>query len=403
MNKISPFLTALFVTAVLPALAAMPQGPQVTKPIRAWKTETMRTESGRFDHCIVKNMYNNGTLMMLGQNNEGTERLALQFPQDKMRANQHFDLTIQIDRKDVFPVEAVALNKQIMTINIPSALPDQMRKGQLLHLRGPNDEVIYTMDGMNGAVTALRDCVISQNSRNPAIQVVDDAAETKSSGTPTAKSAEKPAAQAITKPVQTASAAPSTPLIAAAREQAAAAPATQNSSKSGLSDLAHKLLYKPEKTIETAQEALLPPRWHAVFSRLDLLPEKLLPIQPSPLEQPLDYIWLRKNLFLGTKAKTVSANENLDQVAATYLRMLKARCDGSFVAEVSTIQNEKTLNMKLKLAETACSDGKKEDSIAALLFTENASSANVYFFETKATNGANAIKARNAAVDILTQ
>lgn len=150
-----------------------PKGLQITKPIYAWKTEHENdSKNGTFNHCLVKNMYDNGTVLMLAENHSGVQRLALHFPQDKMDVGQHFDLTIQIDKRALFPVEAVAVSEQILTIGIPEALPDQMRKGQAMYLRGPNDEVVYTMEGMDGAVTALRDCVMTQ--KNPDLKKVRD-------------------------------------------------------------------------------------------------------------------------------------------------------------------------------------------------------------------------------------
>ena len=65
--------------------APMPKTEQVTKPIYVWKTESEKDPATKtFDHCLVKNMYDNGTAVILAQNLQGSKRLALHFAESKM-------------------------------------------------------------------------------------------------------------------------------------------------------------------------------------------------------------------------------------------------------------------------------------------------------------------------------
>ena len=44
---------------------------QVTKPIYPWRTETQKTaDKKQFSHCLVKNMYDNGILLLIAENAE---------------------------------------------------------------------------------------------------------------------------------------------------------------------------------------------------------------------------------------------------------------------------------------------------------------------------------------------
>src|SRR5688572_24921492 len=126
------FFSVLFLMSgtALAAPGPIDAGLQVTKPIYEWRTESdVDASSKQFNHCLVKNMYDNGTVLMIAENSEGVRRLALHFPQNKLNVGEHYDLTLQVDKRDVFPVEAVAVSEQVLTIGIPEVLPEHMRKG----------------------------------------------------------------------------------------------------------------------------------------------------------------------------------------------------------------------------------------------------------------------------------
>ena len=89
MNRVHLFsLSLLLSCAAFPALAVPTDAPsaepalQITKPIYAWSTESERDKGTEdFNHCLVTNMYYNGTILMIAENNDGVRRLALHFPQ----------------------------------------------------------------------------------------------------------------------------------------------------------------------------------------------------------------------------------------------------------------------------------------------------------------------------------
>ncbi len=361
---------------VMAAAHAEPVALQSTKPIYQWKTESNNDDKG-FDHCLVKNMYDNGTMMILAENRDGVTRLALHFPQDKMQPNQQYDLTIQIDKRDVFPVDAVAINSQVMTIGIPEALPDQMRKGNVLHLRGPSDEVVFLLDGMDGAVAALRDCVttnknLAEGKKPTMAQVPDDLLDDDTAAAPVAVPTEKVASAMPTLPV-----------------------AGEKAVKEDKPEAKKQPVAVAEKQPEPppVPQPLLPTDLNEIMRRAGVAPTMLLMSKPGAAgNKPLDYAWQQQGLFIG--AKQEKAAGDLNASATAYMRGLRATCAGEFVAEASVLQKNKALSWIV--AEVACAPRKGASTIGALLFFNNGKNLTIAFVEGPATDGAHAIKVRNA-------
>jgi hypothetical protein len=407
-----------------------PAKVQITKPIYTWRTESENDKTtGKFDHCLVKNMYDNGTLMILAENNEGVKRIGLDFPQQKMNPGQQFDLAIQVDKRDVFPVEAAAISPQTMAIPIPDALPDQMRKGQTLHLRGPNDEVAFDLAGMDGAVMALHDCIIAQkNSKSPVMVASNNTEEDTAIATapvpvptPAPAPVQKKQIAAVkapvvkqelgsmsdemvpvvasnntpVKPVPSIQANPLPDKIIAPPPIApiAAAPATSAT----INPVTKSVSLQDNKVVEVANDQL-PSPWQEVFAMTPYAPQHLIPMKNKTPYQPLDYIWKNQDVFIGVKAKNVKPGDALNAMSVDYLSMLKGRCKGNFVAQSSATQQSGRTNITWQLAEVACSNSKNGDSIAAMIFAFTPQGGQIYFFEAKAHQGSDAIKARDAIV-----
>lgn len=364
----------------------IPEKYQITKPIYVWKSEVENNKQTKaFDNCRVENMYDNGTLLTIAQNAVGIKRLALSFPQQKLKKDQHYDLALQVDRKDVFPVEAVAVSASVLTIDISDSVPDQMRKGQLLHIRGPNDEVIYALDGMEGAVASLHDCVVAQKSApvrsteppavpNPPVMVADAKPVAKDIVKTTPAKADVKTQEAIKQKAVTAAPAP----VAIASKPAPIV-----------------------KTIEYAASPLLSQPWKDVFAQTSLNPDKLIPMKKSK-DQPLDYIWQKDQVFIGVKQKEITSENDLAKTSLDYLRMLKGRCKGNFLAESTTPQEISGKRIIWQASEAACSST-NSDSIAATLFVATPQGTQVYFFESSDKNGAKAISARDQVQAVITQ
>lgn len=386
-----------FCYGIFGASPAMAVVQPVTKPLYIWKTESEADPATKqFDHCLVKNMYDDGTAVILAQNTKGSKRLALHFAQPKMQPGQHFDLAIQVDDKDLFPSDAIAVNANIMTIGIPDSLPDQMRKGHLLHVRGPQEEMTYELSGMEGAVASLQDCMIAQNVRMndkmntqaPVIARTEDGPAVPPLVTATAKAppvaATKPATAVSVKPPVT----PSAPT-----------PAIEESNK--VIEVAKDL---PPEMPMANHSGLLPAALQSIYADAGLSPDKLIPLhKQGKQEQPLDYLWQKDSLFVGFKQKPVAGNETIEKVSVNYLRMLRSRCHGNFLAESTIIQTTPTKGMTWQATEAACSSGTKGDSIAAILFATTPKGAQIFFFESGADQGAGAIKARDAVQAIVTK
>jgi hypothetical protein len=437
--------TATFAAAPTPrssseAVAQNPEALQVTKPIYQWKTESSNDKDG-FNHCLVKNMYDNGTMMILAENREHITRLALHFPQDKMQPNQQFDLTIQVDKRDVFPVEAAAVSPQVLTIGIPDTLPDQMKRGNALYLRGPKDEVIFTLDGMNGAVEALRDCVTTNLAAPDKVKLAKNDKSKKNLVPDDLLDAPPPQEEPMV---------PKDPYDVTAYDETAQ-PAEEAKSKNPITALVDKLkgdgedkreikvaeakpepkkpepapVIKPEEKKPEAKKPvvekkpepkpvaakppapkqdepvkpvpLLPTPYGDVIAGANLTPETLLMGRAGEKgNKPLDYAWIRDDLFIGLKKQAALPNPSvrLPQLMAGYMQMLKARCAGEFVAEASSFTT--TAKGGYIVVEAACAPEGGEDTIAALLFLSNGPQTTIYFVESPGTQGAAAIKARNA-------
>lgn len=422
----------LFTTTCLMVLLsctghANPIGLQVTKPSYQWKTEASMDKDG-FNHCLVKNMYDNGTVMILAQNKDNVTRLALHFPQNKMQANQQFDLTIQIDKGDVFPVEAVAVSPQILTIGIPEALPDQMRKGEALYLRGPTDEVVFLLTGVSGAVHALRDCVVANKNgkanNQTAQKVPDDLLDTM-----TESVSDQPVIAKKQKPTDTQVAAldkksPITPEIQKATSKkivqtAPVLPAKTTSllpEKKQLDELnppsqkITKPVVKPEKNKMVAQakpeivtpKPLLPSPHLERAKQATIAPTQLIIGRAGMIaNKPLDYAWLYRDILVGFKthpALQVPAVQ-LPQFVTSYLKQLKTLCTGEFIAEASSFdRNPGAGGQAWIMAETACSiqqSGTAKETISALLFVSEPSGTTIYLTEASANKGSEAIRVRN--------
>ena len=353
------------------AVTAYAAPSQVSNPIYEWRTESANDQkTGAFNHCLVKNMYSNGALLMLAENFEGIQKLIIHFPMDKMKPGDKFDLTLQVDRRDTFPVEAAAIEPRILSIAVPAALPDQMRKGSQLFLRGPEDEVVYTLKGMDGAVIALRDCVASSKDKNYQ-KSETQVAETGPQAMPAApvKPVAKPpvAAPMIDKKViETAPAFVAAPALPVPKPPA-------------------QMAEQPNKP---AAKTILPPYWHDIFAKAGLAPTAL---DKTSLPQPLDYTWRQNGFTLGLKD-----HFPFDQ-GINYLQRMKNACGSSFVAESSPIQEDAARHLRWQLTETACSTA-AGDKITALFFASVNGQDSMVLIEGPADKGGAIIKARNAVL-----
>jgi hypothetical protein len=405
--------------------------PQITKPLYQWRTEVEKEDDDAFKHCLVKNMYDNGTVMMLAENKDGVKRIALQFPKSKLAQGEHVDLTLQVDRRDVFPAEAVAVSPQILTIGIPDALPDQFRKGEALYVRGPNDEVIYRLDGAEGAILALQDCIsTNKNSAVKLAEKTDDAEfEAKQKAEEAArikeailtkeaarKSEPKEIAKEVAKEIVIAEAAPKpvpAPPVQAAPKSIPVPPPPTVAAPVPLPKPEPKPEPKPlpvpsvkaEPQKETKKEEpkkeepkkvekpknILPDPLHAIFEAADLKPTSLLGKNDA-----LDYAWKKDGMSVGVKTVTSSAGVQFATMA--YLRKLRTTCAGPFVAEASLPVKNAVKHLTWLVAEAACAGNKEGDTITAMLFTDSGKAMTVYVIEAPAANGAGAIRARDRLI-----
>lgn len=118
-------------------------------------------------------------------------------------------------------------------------------------------------------------------------------------------------------------------------------------------------------------------------------------IMPVPLkgevdQRPLDYAWTMGDLFGGVKQ--IQSQESLHSISQDYFKLIRPICKGPFVAEGAPAYE--VAGIAFMRSEIGCSSPIK-DTISAVLFYKIGNLTTVFFFETTADKGAEAIKARN--------
>lgn len=416
MNAMSPFLTA-FAFATVSSFATMASAatPPTAEPLYPWKTESATDDkTGALKHCLVKNVFNNGTLLILAENHEGAQRLAVHFPEDALEKGLLIDLTLQVDSNDVFPVEGMTSTSRILAMNIPEALPEQLRKGNVLRIRGPEDEIAYQLKGTDAAVQALRDCVTSH--KNPSLvrtklAAISDAdadiiaQQTSPRATIPAemapvipnklslqdteknlgldmKAATAPIKQADAKAKTIAKAEPSMPAVPVPVVKSADIP------KAGAMG-----------STKAKDDGNLPQAWQTIFTTIGMAPQsKIGTARDLGLVPPLQYAWSVDASKIGFNTGNTLDKTGLEQSAKHYMFALRQACKGEFVAEASEQNITSNGYLRWQIAETICAIKGKE-TITALLFASSAEKSVLLAIESDLKNAAQAIRARNAFLE----
>ena len=324
---------------------------QITKPIYPWKTEAQQTKDGKsFSHCMVKNMYDNGILLIMAENTKHQRRLALHFPQDKLQASESYPLQWQVDRQNAQPVTAVAASPRILAIAIDDAMTQQIARGNMLFLRGPNDTLMFDMRGVHDAVQSLTDCLTTHG-----------------------VAPRKPVAfQAPPAPSMAADTVPAIPVM-----QTAPSPSSAS----------------------VAPPASLSPAHRQMFANAGLPPQNIMTVpNAEQADKPFDLIWMNGPLFIGVKSEPPIPHQALTQTAAHFTEVLQQICGGKFLAEGGKV--EKRGAFHVMPAEVACSPqnttGKAaQNTVAALLFMLDTKSLKIFFIEAPDKQGAKAVQARD--------
>lgn len=365
---------------------------QVAQPMYPWKTESSadpKTKTLR--HCLVKNVFDNATLLILAENDEGIQRLAVHFTEDRLEQGVLVDLTMQVDSGDVFPVEGMTTTPRILAINMPEMLPEQMRKGKILRIRGPQDEIAYNLKGTDKAVMSLRDCVASHKNPNAAKQALADVRETeKQTATNLAKSSvfKSPEPVSAPAPVQQAPIT-SAPIDTAPVARIAEATPVKKSAT-------------PLKTAAIpAQDGVGTP-WTTFFSLVGLKPnnDALSDAKTLRIVPPLAHAWMSGAYDIGFQNTAPLNGKSFDTHVQSYLSGMKRSCLGKFIAEASAPATTTNGKIRWQIAETICSN-KGTDIMSALLFTSSAGDAVTMTIRSDMKNAAEAIRKRNAFFDLI--
>lgn len=353
---------------------------QITKPIYPWRTETQKTpDKKEFSHCLVKNMYDNGILLLIAENPNHQRRLAIHFPQDKLQVNDAYDLEWQVDRQEAHPVRAIGATPRILAIALDDKMTQEMARGNMLFLRGPNDALVFDMKGVGTAVRSLQDCMTA-NGINPAPITFSSASlapktEAAPADTQTAPKAEPKAdAKPAEKPVAPAEIAKPAPAPAKPAPVVSAAPKSVPAGKALTSDQ------------------------QAMFTRAGVAPKNVMQVPDQERkDKPFDLIWTSGPLFIGFKSEPPIPHQALTATAARFSNAMQKICGGEFLAEGGTI--EKRGNRYVMPAEIACSPkgtgDKTPSTVAAMLLVLDTRKLEIYFIEAPENLSTSAVAARD--------
>jgi hypothetical protein len=354
LRRLTHLTLCLTVLAVAPALAQTGEtkNTQVTKPIYPWKTETsFKTgdaagkDAKVFSHCLTKNMYDNGILLLLAENTKAQRRLALHFPQDKLEASSSYDLQWQVDRQASRPVTAVAATPRILAIAIDDAMTQQIVRGNMLFLRGPNDTLVFDMVGVGDAIQSLHNCLITNGVQTGSVNITGSA---------------RPASDAYS---------PSA---------------------------VHTTAPSPEPVTSSAANNLSPAVID-IFTRAGMKPQNVMVVPMAQRQdKPFDAVWMHDALFIGVRSEAPVPHQALPQIAAHFTDKMQQLCGGEFLAEGGQIeQRGKSYIMP---AEVACSPSdttKGKSTVAALLLALDSTALKIFFIEAPEQQGSQAVQLRD--------
>jgi hypothetical protein len=370
-----------------PSVAGAPS--QITKPIYPWKTEASEKENEQgqkiLSHCSSKNIYDNGILLLIAENTQNQRRLALHFPQDKLTLDETYDLQWQVDRLDQVPVKAIAASPRILAIAIDDPMTQEIARGNMLFLRGPNDTLVFDLRGVYDAIVSVQNCLRAQGVV-PQAKAVDASNVSRALSTPVGATAPQPQ--------------PAAPVVApTSKPVPAPTPAAQKPDPKTTQTAPKAMAPLPPSTTPTTtltSDNQLVPMLQGIFTRANVKPQRLVVIPEKERDnKPFDAIWTLGHLFVGVKTERPVPYQALMQIAATYTGRLQQLCGGEFLAEAGEV--EKRATHYVMPVEVACSpvakDGK--NTVAALLFALDTNALRITFVEAPEKYGAQAIQARD--------
>ncbi len=343
---------------------------QITKPIYPWRTETQKTDDQKnFSHCLVKNMYDNGILLMIAENAAHQRRLAIHFPQDKAMAESAYNLEWQVDRQPTQNVTAIAASPRILAIAMDDVMTRQIGRGNMLFLRGPNDALVFDMLGVQDAIRSLQDCLVTNNVK-PAPIVFSGVSNSATKST--AFKAPTPDTLAQSLP-----------------QKAVPVPAPVVADTKPV----------PAKSLQPAANSAVPQNLIAKLTAAGLAPKNVMRVPDNDrTERPFDMLWSQGALSIGLKTELPLPHQAMTQAAAKFSRQLQSVCNGEFLAEGGQV--EKRGDTYIMPAEVACSprdtNGKREpNTVSALLLVMDTRSLHILFIEAPEAMGPQAVQARD--------
>lgn len=163
-----------------PTAKAAPAGATVTplKAVSGWQGGAVTGKDGAFAYCVAESHYANGMGLLILRDGKGDFNIGVGMPGANLPGKGAWPVKLSVDNTLTRDRHGVAPQPDLLMIsNGPDTqLYDAMRKGNTLIIRGPQDEVAFTLTGTDKALSELATCAerkgdgvakIQQNQQTP--------------------------------------------------------------------------------------------------------------------------------------------------------------------------------------------------------------------------------------------
>lgn len=151
-----------FVQPAKPVAKAAPAGPGVAalKPVTGWQGGAVPDKKGAFAYCIAESRYANGMALLIARDGKGDFNIGIGMPGASLPGKGAWQVKLSVDNTLTRDRHGVATQPDLLMIanGQDTQLYDALRKGNTLTIRGPKDEVAFTLTGTDKALSELATC-----------------------------------------------------------------------------------------------------------------------------------------------------------------------------------------------------------------------------------------------------
>lgn len=161
MSKTSLRALALATTALLAAGAAHAQTSDPPAPVEQWSggPVTPPGQSGPA-YCATQSRYDSGLSLVLARNPQGETNIGIAVPGAGFAPGARFPVRVTVDGGTERQFDAVAADEAMILIQTgrDDGLYEQLRRGNRLTVRGPQDDAVFGLKGTSRALADLQAC-----------------------------------------------------------------------------------------------------------------------------------------------------------------------------------------------------------------------------------------------------